>query len=147
MLRELVRRAVGTAERHGHGELPARHGEHVRRVVDDLVERHQRERERHELDDGPQPGHRRPHAQARESGLGDGRVDHALGAEPFQQALADLVSAVVLGYLLAHEERVRVALHFFEEGFVDGLAVGNFAHGKEKGQWLAATPFTVLTNV
>ncbi len=127
---ELVRRAVGAAEHDGHVELAAGHGEHVRGVIDDLIERHERERERHELDDGPQARHRRPDAQPGEPGLGDGGVDHAFGAEAFQQALADLVSAVVFGHFLAHEEDVRIALHFFDQGFVDGLAVGDFSHGK-----------------
>ena len=36
---ELMRRAVRTAERDRDIELPARHREHVRRVVHDLVER------------------------------------------------------------------------------------------------------------
>ena len=66
------------AEDDRHGELAAAHVPHVGRVVDDLVDRHQAEAEGHELDDRPQPDHRRADADAREALLGDRRVDDPL---------------------------------------------------------------------
>ena len=68
---------------------------------------------------GPQPDHGRADAEAGEAQLGDGRVDHALGAVLVQQALADLVGAVVLGDFLAHEEDRVVAGHLFVDGLVE----------------------------
>ena len=87
-----VRRAelVAGALRHAHDErhldLAAEHVADRRRVVDDLVHRQQREVDRHELDDGPQAGHRRADAHADDRVLGDRRVAHALLAELLEQA-------------------------------------------------------------
>ena len=73
---------------------------------------------------GLRPGHRRADAQAGEAVLGDRRVDHAPGAELLEQALADLVGALVLGDLLAHQEHVGVAPHLLGHGVAQGLAHG-----------------------
>ena len=45
------------------------------------------------------------------------------GAEPVEHPLADLVGAVVLGDLLAHQEDAVVALHLLGHRLVEGLAV------------------------
>ena len=58
---------------------------------------------------GFRPAEGRADAEAGEAVLGDRRVDHPLGAELLQQALADLVGALVLGDLLAHQEDLFVA--------------------------------------
>ena len=47
-----------------------------------------------------------------------------LGAELVEQALADLVGALVLRHLLAHQEHVRVAAHLLGHGVAQGLAHG-----------------------
>jgi hypothetical protein len=60
---------------------------------------------------GFRPAEGRADAQAGEAVLGDRRIDDALGAELVQQALADLVGALILGDLLAHQEDVLVAAH------------------------------------
>ena len=125
---ELVRRAVRAAEGDRDVELAARHGEHVRRVVHDLVEGDERKAEGHELDDRPQPDHRRADAEAGEAIFADRRVDDALRAETLEQSLADFVGAVVFGDFFAHQEDIRVALDFFGERFVQRLAVGDFSH-------------------
>jgi hypothetical protein len=75
---DLARARVRPAEDDGAVELPAGHLPDLRRVVQDLVERDGAEVPRHELDDGPQPDHRRADADARRTPLGDGRVDDAL---------------------------------------------------------------------
>ena len=75
MLRtHLNRRAAWTAEDHGDGKLPSAHLIHLRCVVDDLIDCHQREVKAHELDDGSQADHGRPDTDARESEFGNGRV-------------------------------------------------------------------------
>ena len=103
---ELCGRAARAAEHDRQLELPARHLPDLGRVVDDLIDRDEREVQGHELDDRPQPDHRRADADAGEAALGDRRVDDALLAELLQQALRHLVGAVVVADLLAHEEDV-----------------------------------------
>ena len=80
----------------------------------------QAEAEGHELDDRPQADHRRADADAGEPFLGDRRVDDPARAEPLEHPLADLVGAVVLGDLLAHEEDAVVALHLLGHRLVRG---------------------------
>jgi hypothetical protein len=55
---------------------------------------------------GFKAAHRRADADAGKAMLGDRRIDHALGAEFLQQALGDLVGALIFGDLLAHHEHV-----------------------------------------
>ena len=74
---------------------------------------------------GFRPGQRRADADAGEAVLGDRRVDDALGAEFLQQALRDLVGALVLGDLLAHDEDVAVAAHLLGHGVAQRLAHGH----------------------
>ena len=97
-------RAVRAAEHDRAAHLAARHIQRLRRRVDDLVHRLHGEVERHELDDRLQPVQRRADRHAGEAMLGDRRVDHPLRAELIQQALADLVGALVLRDLLADQE-------------------------------------------
>ena len=109
-------------------ELAARHVEHLGGGVDDLVEREQREVPRHELDDRAQADHRRADADAGEAELGDRRVDDAHLAEFLEQALGDLVRALVDADFLAHEEDAVVALHLFAQRLVERVAVGDDWH-------------------
>jgi hypothetical protein len=73
-----------------------------------------REVEGHELDDRPQLLVRRAGGEAGEAGLRDGRVDDARRAELLEQALGDLVGALVLSNLLANHKDVGVARHLLE---------------------------------
>ena len=125
---ELQRRAVRAAEDDRDVELAARHVEHLRRGVHDLVEREQREVPRHELDDRPQPDHRRADADAGEAELGDRRVDDAHLAELLEQPLRDLVGALVDGDFLAHEEDAVVALHLLAQRLVQRVAIRDDWH-------------------
>ena len=65
---------------------------------------------------GFSPAKRGADAEAGEAVLGDRRVDDALGAELLEQALADLVGALIFGDLLAHQEDVGVAAHLLGHG-------------------------------
>ncbi len=129
--RELERRAVGAAEDDRDVVLSSRHVEHLRSGVHDLVEREQGEVPRHELDDGPEPDHRRADPDAGEAELGDGRVDDAHLAELLEEPLRDLVRALVDADLLPHEEDAVVAVHLFAERLVEGVAVGDYGHDDE----------------
>ena len=78
----------------------------------------------HQLHHRAQAEHRGADAHADEGGFADRRIDDALVAELFPQALGDLVGAVVLGDFLADEDDVGVALDFLGEGVVQSFAVG-----------------------
>ena len=73
---------------------------------------------------GFSPAKRRADADAGETVLGDRRVDDALGAELLQQALRDLVGALILGDLLAHHEHAVVGAHLLGHGVAQRLAHG-----------------------
>ncbi len=60
--------------------------------------------------------------------LGDRRIDHAAIAEFLQQALADLVGALIFRDLLAHEEDVGIAPHLFGHGVAQRIADGLLDH-------------------
>ena len=102
--------------------LAARHVEGLGRRVDDLVNRLHREVHGHELDDRLQSVQRGADRHAGEAVLGDRHVDHPLGAELVEQALADLVGALILRDFLAHQEHVGVAAHLQRHGVAQGLA-------------------------
>ena len=123
--RELQRRAVGTAEDDRHVELTARHIEHLRGGIHDLIEREEREIPGHELDDRAQPHHRGAHADAGEAELGDGRVDHAHLAEFFEEALRHLVGAVVDADFLAYQKDAVVLMHLLAESLIECVAIGD----------------------
>src|SRR5437016_582351 len=118
---ELMRRSIWTAKCNGNIELSARHREHVRRVVDDLIECDERKAEGHKFDDRSQTDHSRADSQTGESVFADRGVDNSFGTETLQQSLAHFVSAVIFGDFLAHEENVWITLQFFHERFVQRL--------------------------
>ena len=62
--------------------------------------------------------------QSGEAHFGDRRIDDALRTELVEQALADLIGALVLGDFLAHQEDLRIAAHLFGHGVAQGLAHG-----------------------
>ena len=121
--------AVGTAEDDRRPHLPARHVERLGRRVDDLVHGLHGEVEGHEFDDRLQAAERRADAEPCEAVLGDRGVDHPLGAEFLQQALTDLVGALVLGDFLAHQVDPLVAAHFLGHGVAQRIADGEAHHG------------------
>ena len=117
MLRaEHTARAVGSAKDHRNRKLTAGHVQHLRRVIDDLIDRHQAEVPRHEFNDGPQSAHGRADAQSRETLFGNRRVDDPAFAELFEHTLTDFVRALVVADFFAHQKYVGVAFHFFGHG-------------------------------
>ena len=119
------RGAVRPAEHDRAAHLPARHVVGLGRRIDDVVDRLHREVEGHELDDRPQPAHRRARPEPGKAIFGDRRVDHALGAELLEQALRDLVGALILGDLLAHHEHALVGAHLLRHRVAQRLAHGH----------------------
>ena len=120
--------AVRPAEHDRAAHLAARHVQRLGRGVDDLVDRLHGEIEGHEFDDRLQAGHRRTDADAGKAMLGDRRIDHAPGAEFLQQALADLVGALIFRDLFAHQEHVGVAPHLLGHRVAQRVADGHGHH-------------------
>ena len=121
-------RPVRSSKRDRDIELAAGHGEHVRGVVDHLIECHERKTEGHEFDDRPKSDHGGAHPQASKTVLTNRGIDDSLRAEALEQTLGNFVSAVVFRDLLAHEEHIGIALEFLGQRFVQRLAIGYFAH-------------------
>lgn len=62
--------------------------------------------------------------QTSEAHLGNGRINDSLLAKSVQQALGDLVRAVVLRNLLAQDEDLGVALQLLGQRLVQGISDG-----------------------
>src|SRR4030095_618642 len=125
---ELMRGAIWSAKGNWNIKLSARHHQHVRRVVHDLIEGDQRKTKRHEFDDRPQTGHGRADSQSGKTVFADWRIDDSLRSESLEQSLADFVCALIFGDFLAHQENIRIARELFGERFVQRLTVGNLSH-------------------
>ena len=80
---------------------------------------------------GRSAGHGRAHADAGEAGLGDRRVEHALGAELLHQAGQHLEGRAGFGHVLAHDEDARIAAHLLGQRFADGFAQRQFANWQQ----------------
>ena len=65
--------------------------------------------------------------------FGDRRIDHAAWAELLEQVLTDLVGALILANLLAHEEHRRIAPHLLGHGVAQRLAHGHGDHCGTRG--------------
>src|SRR5436309_8221840 len=126
---QLMRRSVRSSKRDGNIELAARHREHVRRVVHHLIEGYERKAERHELNNRPQPDHRRADSEAGKPVLADWSINNPPRPKALKQALAHLVCALVFGDFLAHQENIWIPLEFFRERFIERLTISDFSHG------------------
>lgn len=133
--------AVGAAKDDGARHGPAGHVVRLGRRVDNVIDSLGQsaylhgEVEGHEFTNGFQAGEPGPNGDAGKAHFGDGRVDDPLGAEAVEQALGDLVRAVVLGHFLSQQEHTGVARHLLANG-----GVKRVAHGQgECGGRVAAT--------
>src|SRR5262249_2474824 len=123
--RQLADAARGRADHQRHTRLAAEHVVDLGGVVDDLVDRHQDEVDRHDLNHRPQAKHGCAGGQADKPFLGDRRVDHALLAKFALQALGDAVGALELTDLLTHQQDVGVARQLLAQRGVQRLAIVN----------------------
>ena len=121
--RQLVTCSTGHADHHGHLRLAAEHVPDLGRVVDDLVERDQREVDGHHLDDRAQAEHGRADGGADDDLLCDRSVDHTVGAELVEQAVGHPIGATELPDVLADEKDILVALHLLGKRLAQGDAV------------------------
>src|SRR6267143_2266946 len=92
--------------------------------VADLVEGAADEIHELEFGDGAHAGERRYEGRAHDGGLGDGRVDDALGAEAVDETVRDFERAAVNADVFAEAEDGGVAVHFFPDSLADGFEVG-----------------------
>src|SRR2546423_10855246 len=125
---ELMCRAVWSTKGDGDIKLPARHRVHIRRVVHNLIECHERKAERHKFNNRSQADHRRANSQTGKAILADWSVDNAPGPKAFKQTVANLVGALVFSDFFAHQKNIRITLHFFRERLVECLTICDFSH-------------------
>src|SRR6267378_1691906 len=125
---ELMCRAVWSTKGDGDIKLPARHRVHIRRVVHNLIECHERKAERHKFNNRSQADHRRANAQAGKAILANWCVDNASRAKMLKQTVADFVGALVFSDFFAHQKNIRITLHFFRERLVERLTICDFSH-------------------
>src|SRR5438132_1428183 len=121
---QLVRGRSRAANHDRHTDLPPGHVADLRRIVHDLIHREDREVKGHHLDDGMESGHGGADRQAGKSQFGDRRIDDAPRAKLFQEALANLEGALIIGDILADQEDLLVAPHLFPQRLVERFPIG-----------------------
>src|SRR3954465_1743869 len=127
--------SAGATQDERRGRLPAvvRLGDHV----DDLVEGAADEVHELELGDRAHARERRAIGRAHDRGFGDGRIDHALGAEGGGESVRDLERAAVDTDVFADAEDAGIALHLFPESLPYRFEICRFSHFYLK--WIAAS--------
>ena len=124
-LRVLRRRAPGCAkvgaqdQRRAH--LAAGHVMGLGSLIAELIHDQIDEIAKHQVHNGAGASHRRAHGKPHKSGLCDGGVDHAAGAELLDQTAQHLKGCARLGHVLANDEHGLIAAHFLGQRLVDRL--------------------------
>ena len=108
------------AENHGNLDLSAGHVVQLRRLIHHGVKADGDKVVIHQLDDGALAAHGGAHADAREAPLADGRGENAVGAVLLQQADARAEGAAQRADVLAQNDDVLIAEHFFINRLADG---------------------------
>src|SRR5215467_10007820 len=116
------RRAKGGAHNHRNFPFTAGHVMDLCGLIHHLVHDKRGEISEHDIDDWPHAGHRSTHRDARESSLGDRRIQYALRAELVYESRKNLEYCARLGDVLTAHEHTRVATHFFRDRLANGLA-------------------------
>ena len=93
----------------------------LRGLIDHLVHDERREITKHDVDNRAHAGHCGANSHACEAGLGDRRVEHALGAELVDEAAENLEYRAGFRDVLTTNENPRIAAHFFRHRFADGF--------------------------
>ena len=120
--------AVGHPDRDRERHRPARPPAVAADVGDQLVEAGVREGVVLHLADGPVARHAEPDRRAEDAGLGERRVDAAVGAEAVAQPAVARKTPPGAADVLAEDEHVRVALHLDVERVVDRLDEEELSH-------------------
>mmetsp|Transcript_1434 Transcript_1434/g.2041 ORF Transcript_1434/g.2041 Transcript_1434/m.2041 type:complete len:214 (+) Transcript_1434:816-1457(+) len=124
---------VGSAEHHGALDLTCAHVQGFGSGVDDVVNGLHCKVESHELDDRLESRHGGSHSNSCEPSLCDGGVIHALRTKLLQQPASDLVCALVLSDLLAHDVHLiipgHLLLHSRVNSVPDSQHLGVWANG------------------
>ncbi len=109
-------------------ELAARAVAHLRELAHDLVERRIDEVEELDLGDRLEPVKGHADRGADDPGLGERRVDHAVGAELLQEPVRRAEDPTVHADVLSEEQDVRVGPHGVAERPIDGLDERELGH-------------------
>src|SRR5713226_2756754 len=100
----------------------------LRGHVDDLIEGAADEVHELELGHGAQSGKSGSEGSADDGRLRNRRIDHALGAEPVDEAIGDFESTAVDADVLAQTKDGGVALHFLPDSLAAGFEIGDDGH-------------------
>jgi len=111
---ELDPAAVGSPDHQRNLDLAAGEIADLRGVLDDLIDRQEREVHGHHLDDGPHAHHGHADGRSRESTLADRGVDHPFGAVLLEEVDGDEVSAAVDADVLTDEDDALVAVQLVD---------------------------------
>ncbi len=108
--------------------MAAEHRVNLGGVIDDLVEREQREVDAHHLRHRAQAHDGRANRRADDPRLGDGGIYDAAFAKLIQKAAGDRVGASVGADIFADEEDAIIALHLLAQRLADRLAKSDLRH-------------------
>jgi len=119
-LRMLAAETLAGAGRGAHHQrrrqAAARQIAHRRRLRGQLVERHAKKFDEHDLDDRLQPADGGADGRTHKRHLRNRRVDDAFGTVRSKQPLGDLERAAGRGDVLAHQNHRRIVRHRVVEG-------------------------------
>ena len=93
-----------------------------------MVNRLHREVKSHELNDRAKTTHRRADPDSGKTVLGDRSINNPLWTEFIEQALGDLVGALILGDFFAHYEHPGIAAHFLGHRITQGFTDSGGSH-------------------
>jgi hypothetical protein len=121
---QLIGGSAGSSDDERNLCLAAGHVVDLRGVVDDLIERQDRERHGHHLDDRAKSGHGGSGGDAGYGGLRYGSVYDAPAAVLVEQARGYAKGALVAADILTDQKDVLVSIELFDERLADGVAIG-----------------------
>ena len=123
-LRVLAGVGIATADGSGddqrHAKRAAREIDVLGRHVVNRVHADSEEVDKHQLCDRPHAGHGGAHRRAQEPGLGDRRIDNALGPELVVEPGRRAKDAAIDTDVLPHHEDIGIGAHFLRDGFRHG---------------------------
>src|SRR5882672_1466746 len=135
--------AHGRADHHRRAVLASAPVAELGQLVHDLIERREDEVRKLDLGDRAEAVHRHPDRRADDPGLGQGRVDDAVGPELLDQTDGRAEHPAELPHVLAHHHHARIAAHLDPQRIVDRLDDVPSRHGQppfSTQRWMKYSP-------
>src|SRR5216683_7344700 len=125
---ELMSSALRCANDYRHCGLSTEHVVYLRRTIDYLIHREQREVYSHQFDYRFEPTHRGADPRTDNSQFRNRSIADALFPVHGEQSVGDLECAAEVADLLAHDEDPLVAVEFLTERLVQSFAISDLRH-------------------